>query len=96
MSADANFPQYHQRFSDVPTGFATAVSGVMTQRLILNLRSNYARACEFGTLHDFHRSMWRSNADDMVFMEQEAELRSFQLASSLNEQSSENSETIVV
>ncbi|EJD01877.1 uncharacterized protein FOMMEDRAFT_157007 [Fomitiporia mediterranea MF3/22] len=55
----------HGANPEFPTGFATAVSGIMTQRLVLNLRSNYSRTCEFGTQHSFRMSTWRA-ADDSL------------------------------
>ncbi|KAI5116513.1 hypothetical protein M0805_001868 [Coniferiporia weirii] len=44
---------------EIPSGFANAVSGIMSQRLILNMRESYYSTCEPGRQSVFDLTTWR-------------------------------------
>ena len=52
---------YHQgQLQEAPTAFTTAVSGIMTQRMILNLRASYTKSCNAGEESTFDLRTWQA------------------------------------
>ena len=46
--------------SEIPTGHATALAGIMSQRLILNMRETYHRGCTKGHESVFDTTTWQA------------------------------------
>lgn len=46
--------------AEIPTGHATALAGIMSQRLILNMREVYHRKCVKGHESNFDATTWQA------------------------------------